>query len=669
MSRSAARGGAPGTTGASSSARGAKRLARREARIAAAERYSGRGTLVSPDVIPLLPLAVAAAGLPLFVWSALGDEMVLPRLAATFWLAGCALVALSWVGAWSQLAWRRMALAGGLLAAVLLTSALSTALGTAPVRSLLGEYERYQGLLPLLMYGALMLAAMAATAYARTSRPLLIGLFAGGLLSALYGLVQWAGLDWVTWAGIPSGQIGGAFAQPEVLGIELAVAAAASTGLLPDASDRARLAVGAGIVAMLFVVFLSLSRGAFVGAGAAVAVLAVLHFDLLRSWRSKWWYALPAAVVLAGVVLAMPQGRDTLGRAWHRVGSARNFSETSISQRLGLWHLALEMTADHPVVGSGPDAFPQLFGAYRTQDQPGVHTQNVRAESSHNLFLDRLVDTGVLGLAAFLALIGACAWVGLRALRRLDAVRRAQMAALLAAAAAYYGAAFFYYGEARSGWIPWLLLGAIVGLAATAPEAAGETDSRPARVRAAAAADGPAWRPAARAAGAVLGVVLVAAGLWLALADHYSARAFNDFKSGDLVGAVGDMHTAARLNPLQPNYAEALGGYQSGVARSGQASYWADALASYRGMNDRFGGTAASLVKQAEAQANVAFTTEADKERVFALLERAVATDPNNASVRQGVADFYDSVGESGRAAPHRAWLAQAEAAGDAPKS
>jgi O-antigen ligase len=656
MSRRTAVGeGASGTAGGPSlSPRARRRERRRERGEAAAAEY-----VAGPSAtIPLIPLALVAAGLPLFVWNSLADGVVMPRLVASVWLAGAALLALSWLGAWSRIRWNALALPSALLGAFLFLSALSAAFGVDSVRSVLGEVHRYQGLLPLFMYAAMMLAAMTATAYAGTPRVLLIGAFVGGALGAAYGFIQWAGWDWVTWAGVPSGQIGGAFAQPEVLGLELIVAAAASTALLPDAAPRVRAVVLAGIALMLFVALLTLSRGAFVGGAAAVAVLALLHAGALRDWR-RYWYVAPAVVVLAGAFLLLPQGRDTLGRGWHRMGSARNFTDTSISQRVGLWHLSLEMAADHPIIGSGPDAFPQLFASYRTQDQPGLTTQNVRPESSHNLFLDRLVDGGVLGLAAFLALLGACAWLGLRALPRLGPVRRAEMAALLAGLAGYYAATFFFYGEAMTGWIPWVFLGAVAGLASTvAPE---EEDDE-------AAPKAPPWQaPAVRIGWGALGVLLLAVGLSFTYADYRASRAYNEATGYNLDAAMDSARASTRWNPLQPSYLLALGRYREAAAQNGRTDAEAKALDAYHTLNTRFDPTSETLAAEAQAQANVAFKTPQDQKLVFDLLERAVKADPNNADVRQGIVDFYKSVGEDARAKPHEEWLAQARAMGDAP--
>jgi thioredoxin-like negative regulator of GroEL len=112
---------------------------------------------------------------------------------------------------------------------------------------------------------------------------------------------------------------------------------------------------------------------------------------------------------------------------------------------------------------------------------------------------------------------------------------------------------------------------------------------------------------------------------------------------------------------MNPQYLVQLGFLQVAIAdgSSGSAQRAArqDALDTYHRLNTRFAPSASSLVREAEARANLAFSTDAEKQAVFDLLERAVKLDPNGAEVRQGVAAFYVSVGEADRAAPHLAWM------------
>ncbi len=585
-----------------------------------------------------------AAGLPLFASAKFSDQTAMPRLAGAAWLTGAALVALSWTGSWARVPWRAVRWPGAALATFLAVDAVATVTGVDPVRGLLGETARYQGLLPLLMYGALMLAALAATVRGATPRVLLWGLFAGGALSAAYGLIQKAGLDWVTWAGLPEGRIGGAFAQPDVLAIELVVAAAASTGLWQDADVRARQIIGAGILLMAAALLFTESRGGVTGAGAAIIVLFAFYFRQLPPWRSMWWVA-PAAAVLLAAIAITPPGRHAL----HRIRSAGDLHETSVSARIGLWETSLKMARDRPIIGAGPDAFPVIFGEYRTADQRAYGTTNIRPESTHNFLLDQLVDAGIAGVLAWAALVGACVWVAVRRLAALDAVRRAAVAGMIAALAGYYGDVFFSFGQSMTGWMPWLLMGAIVGTAI-----AGDDDETPATAG--------AWRVVVMpVAAAVGGVAIVVLGILAAAADWQSARAGARAQTGDLSGAAGMARTASHIDPLQPEYLVQLGFLQvaaaNGSSGATQRANREAALDTYHRLNTRFAPSASGLAREAEARANLSFSTDADKQAVFDLLERAVKLDPNGAEVRQGVASFYTDLGETDRAAPHLAWL------------
>lgn len=568
----------------------------------------------------------------------------MPRLAGAAWLTGAALLALCWTRGWAAVPWREARWPLVALAAFLVVEAIATVAGVDPVRGLLGETARYQGLLPLLMYGALMLAALAATSRGETPRVLLWGLFAGGALSAVYGLIQKAGLDWVTWAGLPEGRIGAAFAQPDILAVELVVAAAASTGLWHDADVQTQRILGAGVGIMIAALLFTESRGGAVGAVVAALVLLVFYVRRLPPLRSFWWLA-PAIVVVVAIVFALPAGRHAV----RRIGSSGNLGESSISAHIGVWETSLKMARDRPIIGAGPDAFPVIFGEYRSADQREYGTTSVRPESTHNFLLDQLVDAGVAGVLAWAAVVSACVWIALRRLTALDAARRAAVAGMIAALAGYYGDVFFSFGQSMTGWMPWLLLGAVVGTAL-----AGSSEEAPPA--------GDALRSVGvPVAAAVAGLVLVVLGILVAAADWESARAGQKAQTGNLAAAADMALTASHLDPLNPQYLVQLGFLQvaaaNGSSGAAQRAYRQDALDTYHRLNTRFAPSASSLAREAEARANLAFSTDAEKQAVFDLLERAVKLDPNGAEVRQGVAAFYTQVGEPARAAPHLAWM------------
>lgn len=117
----------------------------------------------------------------------------------------------------------------------------------------------------------------------------------------------------------------------------------------------------------------------------------MLQRDVLQFYERGWPDAetnvdiQPAA---SGVSDAMPliSPRDDAEAPW-------------VVGRLELWSAALRLVQTRPLLGVGPDNFRHLYGA-----QLGLQTWDERVQAN-NLYLELLVDVGVLGLAAFLWLI------------------------------------------------------------------------------------------------------------------------------------------------------------------------------------------------------------------------------------------------------------------------
>lgn len=585
---------------------------------------------------------------PLVFWSALRDEVVIPKLAVTFLLAGSALALAGIVGAWAYVDWRACRLPLGLLGLFLVVAAIATGAGVDPIRSLLGETSRYQGLVTLSLYALLLLAALAAAA-AGSARLVLLGVFLGGIAPAAYGLLQRVGVDPYEWFGLPPGRIGATFAQPNALGLELVVANTAGLAFWNETAGRWRLALGGALALMALVLLFTLSRGAWVAAVVA-GILYVVFFVRRLPTRREATIAVAVLGLGAALFVALPDGREFIADAGERARTVTDLDETSNSQRLGLWRMAVDMLADRPFLGLGPDGFSQRFALYREPDQPGFGTLNVRPESTHNLFLDIITGTGVFGLLAWLAFLGSVAWAGWRALHALDGHDRTYAGIALVGIAGYYAATFFSFAEGMTGWIPWLLMGLVLGITASRP-------TEPASWRRDA---WPRWlgMPALASYAGALAVGVFA--LMLIVADWSAGQAQEAARRGDIRRAIDLGRVAVRWNPLQPEYYLDLGtNLQNAGVFLGRA-YLEDAVDTYERVNSRFEPTAVSLLQEAQARARLTnMERPEDRERVFALLERAVALDPYNADIRQGVIEFYELAKEPERAARHREELAR----------
>ena len=601
-------------------------------------------------IIFLVLLALIA---PIIILPPLQDEVVLPKLAATAALSGAALVwgaVLLARGRWPAGRWPATLWAPVAIFVAVNVLALIFALDWR--WSLMGEHLRYQGLATTLLY--VLLFAVAAVAVRTTGdlRLLLLGLFAGALGVAIYALIQKAGLDWVDWAGRPQDRPFATLGQPNALGAFLVAAATASAFLVLTARERWQRAVlGVGVAAMLFALFFTVSRSAYLGLGAVVLLWgAAASYRFLPAVREpgRRFARRFGLVALAGVPLVLalvavffivlPQGRVAI------ITDANN---EAVQGRLSLWRLSLEMTADRPLLGHGQDAFTLLFSSYRDRpDLPGIGTNNVEPESSHNFFLDLASGTGVLGLLAFLVLVGAVFWhAGRRALRTDDGPLQVALVALSTALVGYLVALFFGFSEAMTSWVFWLLLGATAGLLRKTAEAPRRND------------EPRAWgapAPGLAAIGlALVGAVALGWAGTLTAADLAAGRAGQAALRGEHQDAVRLAGRAVSLNPLQRTYLvqEAQGYEQSAT---GDKATLEQAIDTYETVLRRFRPGAFDVLNLAMAKLQLARMEGTPVEETFGLFERAVELDAHNLVLRRFLADLYDDLGYEGAALLHR---------------
>ncbi|HEX5478178.1 MAG TPA: O-antigen ligase family protein [Dehalococcoidia bacterium] len=620
-----------------------------------------RGVAAASVQAPAWILALLAAAVPLFWQTHAEDQVVIPRLAATGVLTGLACIAVA-SSAGRPVRWR---VAEGpllLLLALVLWSALATAAGLDIGNSLMGEARRYQGLLPLLMYAALMVAAMVATARLGSPRVLLAGVFIGGVLAALDAVLQRFDAHWLLvhifrepaagWYGLPVGRYGASFAQPNVLGAELVTAGLASFGLWRDAPAVQRNLLAIGWAVMLAALLFTYSRGAWVGLVVGLIVLGTLFAferDALRArvragfrQREALRAAAPYVVgavamvaVLAGTMAILPGGR----RAYARAASAANPHDASISAHTGLWWTSMKMIRDRPLVGGGPESFSTIFAAYRTPDQPEFGTSNVRPESSHNYFIDQAVGLGIPGLAIVVALIGGTMIAGLRATRG-DGRARWYAIALCGAIAGYYVTVFFSYGEAMTGWLPWLLMGALLGVAVSAAREPVAADHR-------AEMSLRRAEPFVRAGALAFGVVLVAAAALVFEADRLAAQAGTLSGQHEYAAAADRARQASKLNPLDRAYLYDVGAYEESAADTDPTAL-GRALDAYHTVDARFAATTFGVLGEARVMARMyASGQPVDINKIDALLVEGARLDPYNADAQQQIASIHDIIGDA----------------------
>ena len=368
--------------------------------------------------------AVAAALLllrrPWLLWAGVGAALPFAagmKLSGPLSLLDVALAAA--LGLWLVDGARRQTLrlraTGPAVAALIYAAALlASALGAADLPQAAAEVVKW------LEFAAVLLLVPQMVRGDQQVRWVAAAIIAGAAAQAALGLYQFVfriGPDWFIILGRFM-RASGTFGQPNpfagFLGLVLPVALSLA---LHDVGDilrpprrlgallRAGLFAGATVL-IAAALLASWSRGAWLGAAAGVSVVIVM-----RSRRAAFLSAVVALLVLTAVLLGslsptqLP--RPVAARlqevpAFFGVGNPLeqevNDDNFALIERLAHWVAAERMLAAAPLLGVGPGNYAAAYPAYRLPrwEEPLGH--------AHNIYLNVLAETGIVGFAAFVVL-------------------------------------------------------------------------------------------------------------------------------------------------------------------------------------------------------------------------------------------------------------------------
>jgi O-antigen ligase len=268
-------------------------------------------------------------------------------------------------------------------------------------------------------------------------------------VSALFGIVQYGILHYDNLGQRPQGSLGHWMTYSGLLMIVIAVAVAR---LLFAASDRTWAALV--LPALAVAVTVTFTRGAAVGACAAVAVLfALKDFRLFA--------VLP---ILAAVFVVLAPGQLAL-----RYSSMFNMNDPTVRDRFTMLHIGERMISAHPLAGVGPNMVQRRYVEFHGDDPlmgpDGVVHINPHL---HNDFLQIAAERGLPALAAWLwfivALVRDC-W------NRFRSGQRALAATALATVTALLTAGLFEYNFGDSEVLMTFLIIVTLPAAAARPSA------------------------------------------------------------------------------------------------------------------------------------------------------------------------------------------------------
>jgi O-antigen ligase len=246
----------------------------------------------------------------------------------------------------------------------------------------------------------------------------------------------------------------GPYGNVETYEVVLAIALAATLGWMKLTTPRARI-LGIPLIALMLIgLLLGYTRAGWIAAGVVL---------LLGVWELRLRPGRILALLATG--LAIYAGVQLLISADSKVAT-RVTNQAAVASRFATYEQGWSLAGVSPIFGVGADQYTQA--ANRSVNQPVV-SGNGAADTSHDMWLDILVELGVVGL---LALLLVCAATG-RLLSQLLSVvgpgRQGRVCAMVAIAssAAYVivasTAPLLPYDEASAAMLM-LVLGCAAGM-------------------------------------------------------------------------------------------------------------------------------------------------------------------------------------------------------------
>jgi len=274
---------------------------------------------------------------------------------------------------------------------------------------------------------------------------LVAGVVAIGVFQAAVGLYQFGlrgeGPEHFLIPGTPFYRAYGTFEQPNpyagTMGMLLALTVGIGGARFFSRPARREwpglilLAAAGGLMAAALIA--SWSRGAWIGFAAAAGAIA-----LALPRRARWGILLAGVLVVlflalyaAGLLPARVVARLTDFAADLRIQDVRGVGISSanyaVIERLAHWQSALEMWRYHFWTGVGFGGYEPAYPAFALINWP------IALGHAHNIYLNLLAETGLIGLSVYLLFWGLVFGWTWRATRRADGLARGVAIGLLGA--------------------------------------------------------------------------------------------------------------------------------------------------------------------------------------------------------------------------------------------
>lgn len=240
----------------------------------------------------------------------------------------------------------------------------------------------------------------------------------------------------------------------------------AAARFLVSSSLFSRVVLAAMIVPALWLLFLTSSRGGWLGTAAGLVVLAVLsmvtgQFD----WRALWRYLRNRPAALGGLLAGLLLVSGVVGMFLYQRTLHPSHGPVS-SARSDYWPPAWEAFRSSPLVGTGQFTYSNAFIQHNSAPPWPLFIH------SHGTPFNLLAEMGLLGALAMTLLVGTILYGMWKQLRAVQGADRGVLLGVTAAVAAVGVHSLFdcFHTETIGLWALCMVIGASLGQAGSQPQ-------------------------------------------------------------------------------------------------------------------------------------------------------------------------------------------------------
>ncbi len=367
-------------------------------------------TIAALFLVPIFPLIVTKSFIFPFITGKAFFFRVIVEIAFVGW------VSLALLDAKYRPKLSSLSIAVSIFAIVALIADL---LGVEVLRSLWSNLERMDGWITIIHLWAFYIVITSVFGASEDGkllwrRWLNFSLLVAGVV-AIYGLFQLLG--WVSFHK-DFGRLDASFGNAEFLAVYMIFNVFISLYLFIVAKSKAilsnkniesnksfRWAYIILVVLFSFVIFETQTRAAILGlvGGLLSALILFAIFRKSESNKLRWISAgIIGLLLIAGCIFWLNRNASFIRNSpiLNRFASI-SISDASNQSRLYIWPMALKGAMERPILGWGQENFSYVFQEHYN---PAMDGQEQWFDRAHNVFLDTLVDSGIVGLLSYLML-------------------------------------------------------------------------------------------------------------------------------------------------------------------------------------------------------------------------------------------------------------------------